>query len=314
MSAVEAFKSAQARLLQRYGVDAESRYIKVPAVTGHAHVLRAGAGPPVVMVPGFGDPAAMWAPLMAGLDGFSLYAVDRPCFGLTGSAEHRAVTFRKLAVDFLEQVLDALKLDRPLFVASSIGSLWALSLALERPDRVTAMVHVGCPAFIMGTSAPMPLRVVSLPLVGRVLMALSAPSSRQVEAFARQVAREDLSELPELVDLLVAAQRMPGAQASVWRLLRAVLRLRGARPEVALPAGQLARIRQPVLLLWGSEDRFGGPGVAEEAARIIPRAELRVLDGAGHVPWLGQPAEVAAAARDFLHDHAVTATGEPARR
>lgn len=314
MSAVEAFKTSQARLLKHYGVDAESRYIKVPAVTGHAHVLRAGAGPPVVMVPGFGDPAAMWAPLMAELGGFSLYAVDRPCFGLTGSAEHRAATFRSLAVEFLEQVLDALELERPLFVANSIGSLWTISLALERPDRVTAMVHVGCPAFILDTSAPMPLRVVSLPLVGRALMALSPPSARQVEAFARQVAREDLSRLPEMVDLLVAAQKMPGAQAAIRRLLRAVLRLRGARPEVALPAGQLARITQPVLLIWGSEDRFGGPGVAEEAARIIPRAELRVVDGAGHVPWLGQPAGVADAARAFLCKYAITTTGERARR
>jgi pimeloyl-ACP methyl ester carboxylesterase len=250
--------------------------------------------------------------LMAGLDGFSLYAVDRPCFGLTGHAEHRAATLRKLAADFLEQVLDALELERPLFVANSIGSLWTISLALERPDRVTAMVHVGCPAFILGTSAPLPLRVLSLPLFGRALMALSPPSPRQVEAFASQVAREDLSQLPELVDLLVAAQKMPGAQASVRRLLRAVLRLRGARPEVALPAEQLARISQPVLLVWGSEDRFGGLNVAEEAARIIPVAELRVLHGAGHVPWLGQPAKVAAATRTFLRKAAVTTTDERA--
>lgn len=63
MSATEEFIAAQERLLQRVGVSAESRFLEAPAVSGRTHVLISGEGPPVVMVPGFGDPAAMWAPL-----------------------------------------------------------------------------------------------------------------------------------------------------------------------------------------------------------------------------------------------------------
>ena len=74
----KAFEAAQAAVLDRFGVAAESKYVKVPALEGRAHVLVAGAGPPVVMVNGIGTPAAMWAPLMAQLQGRALHAVDRP--------------------------------------------------------------------------------------------------------------------------------------------------------------------------------------------------------------------------------------------
>lgn len=306
-TAVEEFKASQERLLQRFGVDAESHLCEVPSISGLVHVLRCGEGPPVVLVPGFGDPAAMWAPLMAELDGFTLYAVDRPCFGLTGSAEHTTATFRKLAVGFLEQVLDVLGLDGPLFVGNSIGSLWSTWLALDRPDRVAAMVHIGCPAFILGTSAPLPMRLLSVRPLGRLLMR-SPPSPRQVEGFARIIGGEDLSALPELRDLLVAAQKLPGVQRSTLDLLHAVVRLRGARPEVALTAPQLSQIRQPVLLIWGERDAFGAPAVGEEAARIIPDAKFYVIPGGGHIPWVGHPSEAAAAAIPFLRTRGATSS------
>jgi pimeloyl-ACP methyl ester carboxylesterase len=256
------------------------------------------------MAPGFADPAAMWAPLMAGLEGFTLYAVDRPCFGLTGEAEHTSATFRRLAVDFLEQVIDALEIERPMFVGNSIGSAWSTWLALDRPDRVAALVHAGCPAFWLNTSAPLPLRLLSVPLLGRLIMAISPPSTRQVEMFGKKFAGEDLSRFPELRDLLVAAQKLPGAQRSTLGLLRAVVRLGGARHEVRLSREELGQISQPVLLVWGANDAFGGPSVGEAAARFIPDSEICIVAGAGHVPWVGHPREVAAAAVPFLRKHA----------
>lgn len=300
----EEFEAAQARLLRRSGVAADSRFLDVEAVEGGAHVLVSGSGPPVLMVPGFADPTAMWAPLMAQLPGFQLHAVDRPCFGLSGGAPQRTETFRRLAVDFLSQTLDALGLERVLAVGNSIGSLWTTWLALERPDRVAALVHVGCPAFVLGTSAPLPMRLLSVPPLGRLITALSPPSPGQVEAFGRAIAGEDLSRSPELRDLLVASQRLPGAREAMLELLHAVVRLRGARPPVRLTARDLTEVRQPVLLVWGARDAFGSPEVGAEMARTLPDARLRVVSEGGHVPWVGHPEEVSGAALAFLRDHA----------
>ncbi|HUP46256.1 MAG TPA: alpha/beta hydrolase [Thermoanaerobaculia bacterium] len=293
------FERAQEQVLRRYGVDAESRFFEVPAVSGPVHALVSGEGPPLVMIPGFADPAAMWAPLMGALRGFTLYAVDRPSFGLTGSAPLDTRSFRKLAVDFLEQVLDALGLERPLVVGSSMGSLWTTWFALEHADRVPALVHVGCPAFILGTSAPLPMRLISIRPFGRLVMKLSPPSPSGVESFARAMAGEDLSKMPEIRDLLVEAQRLPGVQNAIVDLLHTVVRVRGARPEIALTKEQLAAIRQPVLLIWGESDRFGGADVAREAARTIPDCELHLIAGAGHIPWFAHADEVADGVQGF---------------
>ena len=56
------YHQAQHRLLERFGIDAESRFVDVPAVDGRAHVLVTGDGPPVMMVMAAGPPSAMWAP------------------------------------------------------------------------------------------------------------------------------------------------------------------------------------------------------------------------------------------------------------
>ncbi|MEZ5285601.1 MAG: alpha/beta hydrolase [Vicinamibacterales bacterium] len=299
MAARDAFVAAQQRLLARFDVDATSRFVHVPVVDGPAHVLTSGTGPPVVLVPGFADPAVMWTPLVARLQGFTAIAVDRPCFGLSGCARHETATIRRLAVDYLDQVLDALGIERALIVANSLGSLWSIWFALDRPDRVAAMVHVGCPALALGTSAPLPMRLIGTP-IGRLLLALMPPSAAQVERFARDIGGEDLSQLPELRDVLVEAQRLPGALPAMRELLRALVSPRGARPAVALTADQLSALRPPTLFVWGTEDVFGGPAVARDAARLVPGARLVMIPGGGHVPWIGHTDAVAAATVPFL--------------
>ena len=59
LASTQAFRSAQPRLLQRAGLEAESRFIDLPSVSGPVHLLTTGEGAPVVLVPGFGDPAAL---------------------------------------------------------------------------------------------------------------------------------------------------------------------------------------------------------------------------------------------------------------
>lgn len=299
MQPFESFRDAQQRLLEHEGLDAASRFVDVPSIDGRAHVLVSGEGPPVVLVPGFGDPAALWAPLMARLEGFTCYAVDRPSFGLTSPARHDTATLRPLGVTFLREVLDALGLEQALFVGNSIGSLWTFWLAIDHPQRVIAMSHLGCPAFVLGTSAPFPMRLLSVPPIGRLLMALSPPSPAQVERFATLVG-EDLSGLPELRDVLVAMQRLPGVRASLRELLHAVVRMRGARPEVALSADDLTQVAQPTQLIWGARDPFGSERVGREAAGLIAVATLHVLQDAGHAPWFARPDEAARLAAAFL--------------
>jgi pimeloyl-ACP methyl ester carboxylesterase len=287
-------------MLERYGVEAESRFIDVSSIGGRAHALVSGEGRAVVMINGIGTPGAMWAPLMAELRNFRLFVLDLPAYGLTDTTPRLVGNLRRNAVRFLEEVLDRLELDRPAFVANSLGSLWVNWLALDWPKRVSALVHVGCPALALDSSAPFPMRLLSVRPLARLLTWLQPPSPKQVEQLSKMVGEYPL--VPELMGLLVATQRLPGFRQTFLSMLHALIRLRGSRPELRLTVGQLARIDQPTLLIWGKHDPFGSPELGERMAATMPAAELRVVGG-GHAPWLTQAERIGQMTAHFLYQH-----------
>lgn len=241
---------------------------------------------------------------MAELTGFSLYPVDLPGMGLTDPVIYTTKTLRSVGVNFLDQVVGQLGLDRPVFVAQSMGGLWSTWLALDKPERVPAIVYVGCPALMLGTSAPFPIRVSTIPPLGRLLMRLQSPSIGLVDRFIA-MAGEDFTDLPELRELFLAHQQLATPRQALQDLHHAAVRLRGARPEVALGEAELHRLTQPVQLIWGANDTFGPPTVGERAAELISQAELHVVPG-GHGPWVNEPQRVGSIIAPFMRSHSVS--------
>jgi pimeloyl-ACP methyl ester carboxylesterase len=297
-AAVRRFTLAQAAMLNRWNLAMTSRFVDVDGIEGRAHVLcRPTEGKPVVLVNGIGIPAAMWAPLMAQLDGFSLYAVDLPGFGLTGRFTDPGGDYRRNAVTLLAQVVQQLGLERPVFVANSMGSLWTTWLALDQPNLVAAMSHVGCPAVWFGTSAPLPMRLLSVRGLGGAMMRVQPPSPRQVRQLSKMVNEDPLP--PELADLLLATEQLTDHPSMFLFNLRAMVRLRGARPTMTFTADQAAQVTQPVQLIWGDRDPFGDPTVGMQAARSLACAEPQVVPG-GHAPWVHHSEVVARHLIPFL--------------
>jgi pimeloyl-ACP methyl ester carboxylesterase len=66
---------------------------------------------------------------------------------------------------------------------------------------------------------------------------------------------------------------------------------------------RLPRIAVPTLVLHGTGDRVIAPGNAEMLARRIPGAELRLLEGAGHVFWSERPELADRLILDFIGIH-----------
>jgi pimeloyl-ACP methyl ester carboxylesterase len=201
-------------------------------------------------------------------------------------------------VSFLGDVLDGLGLDRPAFVANSLGSLWTAWFAMDRPGRVAALAHVGCPALALDTSAPLPMRLLSARPLGRLMMRLQPPSPRQVRQLAKMVREHPLP--PEIADLLLTTEQLPGFEPTFLATLHTLVRLRGARPEMALTADQLAQIDQPSLLVFGRDDPMGAEPVGRRLATALPDAALHIVDG-GHAPWIHHADQIAPVVTTFLH-------------
>ena len=70
--------------------------------------------------------------------------------------------------------------------------------------------------------------------------------------------------------------------------------------RMLLPANLLASIDTPISLLWGNGDPFGSVNVARRFVTYLPDAELELMPGVGHAPWIDDPDHAAAVTRGFF--------------
>jgi pimeloyl-ACP methyl ester carboxylesterase len=100
-----------------------------------------GAGPPVLILHGWGGSIESVRPISAALAGVSTaYAVDLPGFGESdpppepwGAGEYAG---------FVRELMDELGLDATVVIAHSFGGRVAIRLAVDFPERVTKLVLV----------------------------------------------------------------------------------------------------------------------------------------------------------------------------
>jgi pimeloyl-ACP methyl ester carboxylesterase len=258
-----------------------------------------------VLIHGTGINAAFFLPLLNELEGIRAIVPDRPGQGLSDRIDLPRHRYFETAIEWMERLLNALELDAVDLLGHSAGGLWALRYALAHPERVKRLILIGPPA-LPKTSCPLPYRLIATPGVGEMLPRLAPPNPKSVLQFASFMGEKaTISDHPHLVDLIVAANRDPiaasvdRAEARVLVSPFALLSRAGFRHRSRVRLDELRRLAMPTLLIWGDQEPLGNVSVGRDVTNMIPDARLQVLP-TGHVPWLGQPAQTAAAIQDFL--------------
>jgi proline iminopeptidase len=70
--------------------------------------------------------------------------------------------------------------------------------------------------------------------------------------------------------------------------------------RISLTEDDLARVTAPVLTIHGTRDRSAPYGGGRDWASILPNARLQTIEGAGHAPWIEDPAKVFGSIEAFL--------------
>lgn len=300
---VIAARQAERRLYEHYGLKTKAHHV---ALSGgrRVRVVESGDGPPLLLAPGGVGDGWIWAPLLAELAGYRLIVVNRPGGGLSDGVDHMQVDVRRLAVETLTAVVDHFHLDQTPIICNSMGGLWSFWLALEHPERVETLIQLGCPALILGTSAPLPMRFMSVPLLNRLLVGSMIPDSmaevREGPTFLGHEKRVG-EEWPEAMAACgYHFRRLPTYKTAWLSLMEAMLNLRGAQPRYAFGAEQLRQVRQPVHYVWGDSDPFGDLETAHKAREVTPHATLHEWQG-GHLPWWDDAPACARLIREFLN-------------
>jgi pimeloyl-ACP methyl ester carboxylesterase len=175
-------------------------------------------------------------------------------------------------------------------------------LALDAPERVKSLVAIGTPAVAFGAHLGQ-LRMLALPGIGPVLMSMPAriPESLFGRMMAVNMGRHAVDTAPELVHAAQLAQRRAGFGATVSTYLREMFKGAASAPRrYVLSDDELARIQQPVLIIWGEEDHhYQGVAEAKSRAALMPAACFEVVPG-GHEPWLDDPERCAGLISAFI--------------
>jgi pimeloyl-ACP methyl ester carboxylesterase len=287
-----AFEAAERRLFAACSVEIASWRVRLADPPLTVRVLEAGHGPPLVLVHGSGMSASTWAPLLPHLTDHRVIALDLPGFGLSDAFDYAGGSLRRHAVAQLTSLLDALALERVPVIGTSLGGMWALCLAVEAPERITALASLGVPAVALpGMRGDLAFTALSTPGVRRVVARIGSPS---VAVTRRSLAHGAIgpraAELaPEgFFDVVHEGMQQPGFRTAMLSHMWLAMRMGRPRPENFLSDGELRRIAAPVLMIWGDEDPYGGPEIGRRAAALIPDADLEVISGR-HAPFLDDP-------------------------
>lgn len=310
-------RATEQRVAAANGIDIKERWVEIASPSVRVRFLEAGFGDPVLFINGISAPGIGMAPLAGRLPGHRHLLIDLPGHGLSPPYLWQGASVREQAINVIEGVLDGLDIDRVTFVGNSLGGLFSLWFALDRPSRVARAVIVGQPAVaIQGSRGDLIMGVLTAPVLGRIatwMARLPAPrSSARLtlrEAAGAHAARQ-LSN--DQVDLHALPMRMPGQAASFRSLQKRLLVGRTPRPEHVLTEAELRSFTVPLLFVWPENDRFLAPAVGKPSVDKIPTARFVTMPG-GHFPWYDDPDGCAALVAEGLQPVPTTdsAGGDP---
>lgn len=283
------------RLLALGGVTASECWTDLGE--GRLFHLAAGEGEPVVLLQGAGGGAANWYRLLGPLSRRRrTLAPELPGFGLSDPIASDG-PLGEAAADTLERWLnatvDARRVD---VIATSFGGLAALRLAMR--GRVRRLVLLNAAG--LGRGIALPVRLATLPGARRLL---ASPSRSGTRILFRVLLTSNRSALPrEHQRALVEYAWCSAAGGAAETLERTMPRFVGVGGQrEVLSAAELESVDAPVLLVWGTADRFLPPRQGSRAVRLIPRATWVPLDGVGHSPNWEAPEEVLQVVLPFLN-------------
>jgi pimeloyl-ACP methyl ester carboxylesterase len=251
---------------------------------GDITYLRAGSGPPLVLLHGIGGNAWQFRHQIDGLfDAFDLIAWDAPGYG--GSSDPGDGWLMPDYAGRLAAILDALGIERPHLLGQSWGGMLAQVFAGRYPERVRSLVLSDTGTG--GRSQPEEERLASL---NARLRAVETMTPREM-AVARAPAVLGPNPTPSVRDEAIAM--MAEIRPTGYR--QAAVAIAELDTRAILPS-----IDVPTLVIAGQHDAIVPPATAEYLRDHIPGARLVVLPGAGHLSGQERPAEYNAALREFL--------------
>lgn len=234
----------------------------------------ASARVPTLFLHGFGGDLDNW---LFNLDSIAavapVIALDLPAHGQSGVQLPGSGTLPELA-GFVLHFLEQIDVGRVHLVGHSMGGAIAAQMALDAPQRVASLVllaSAGLGPEING---------------GYIEGFVAAPTRRELKPVVEQLFADPGLVSRQMLDDLLKFKRLDGVSQALTRLGQGLF---GRGRQASLPVARIDTRALPLTLVWGREDRI----IPAAQAGLAPAgANVRVLDGAGHMVMMEKAGEV----------------------
>lgn len=271
------------------------------------HYVEAGdaEGPLVVLLHGFPQFHHMWRrqiPALVGA-GFRVVAPDMRGYNLSDKPP-RVNDYRvELLARDVERLILACGEESAIVVGHDWGAIVAWFVAMFHPERVEKLVVLNVPhpaRFMGGLLVPEQLRkswyVFALQAPGPVGRAIERAVFDRFLRDARRDPSRPGAFTNEDIRRYEETMARPGALTSASNYYRALLRRNPLKTRKLL-----RKIEAPVLVIWGQNDRYLSPNLAEPGPRWAPDCRVERLSNASHWVAEDRPDEVNALLLGFLN-------------
>ncbi len=251
--------------------------------------------PAVILLHGVPENLQAWyavAPLLA--QNYYVLAMDWPGFGgsdaLPSGELYNSRHFAQLVVDFM----DTLEISDAHLVATDISLLPALLAGLKHPERIAKLVVMDGIPFPRSQYASWELNSFARKgsIRGKALVNWFPGISAKIARFKGFYRGHSIP-----VEVREEFAKDGRSKANQHAFLSYFQNFHVSQEYFAKRAQDLTT---PVLVLWGSHDRFIDKLLAFEIEESLPNAQLKIIDRAGHYVHMDKPKALAEAVSAFL--------------
>ena len=264
---------------------------------GRLHYEVSGSGETLLLIPGLGldhQYYRLGVPFLSGH--FEVVAVDPLGIGASDKpdVEYRVETW----ADDFAALIETLGRGPVHVLGSSLGGAMALALAQRHPSRVRTLITVG--AFSELDRAAILNFDLRARLIEKLGLNEDVADYMGLWTMTREFVNSDegfaqMRRNQAIIRNNSSARYLQFVQA----LLAWVRALPGAATEPLFTA-RLGEIRCPTLIVSADNDQLIPVAASRILAQHIPAAQLRIMPGAGHIPFIERPADVAGIVTEFL--------------
>lgn len=242
-----------------------------------------GEGSPLLCIHGLGGSSNTWTSVLPAFEGFKVIRFDLP--GSGRSALGSTALSIELYVQTVEQVLEALGVDKVHVVAHSMGTIVAAHFAARHPQRINSLALFG------------PL--LAPPDAGRAGIKARAD-------LARSRGVEAMQEIADAIVKGATARQTKDSQPAVVALVRECIMRQSAEGysqscealSKAQPAA-IENITAPVLLVTGDQDGVAPVTAVEAFTGRLANGRMVTFEACGHWTTFEKPEQCMVELKQF---------------